>query len=153
MIGDSGFKHLYQFKLVKFIFDYVIKINIFTTEVNQNSVTKKEIDIYSNEKVRVRIFKEFRKIIYNNKIENFRNKLKNSQDQFLELSQEMLREVGLILDAIKIEADAAGKDSIHQNFMYPIFKALKLIIFISINKNRTRLTIGSLEKVKLIFNF
>jgi hypothetical protein len=137
--------------LVKFLFEYVFKNISLFDNISNNSITNEEI--LNNEKIKVKIFKEFRKIIYNSRVEGFRKKLKESQDEFIKFTQDKLRELGGILDSIKSEADKDGKDNIYENFLYPIFKSLKLIIFISISKNRNVLILDSIEKVKIFFLF
>jgi hypothetical protein len=135
--------------LVKFLFEYVFKNILEFDNISINSMTSEEV--LNNEKNKVKIFKEFRKIIYNSRVEGFRKKLKESQDEFIKFTQDKLRELGGVLDLIKSEADKEGKDNIYENFLYPIFKSLKLIIFISISKNRNVLILDSIENVKIFF--
>lgn len=147
-IGESGFNYAYQYKLVKFLLEHVITSSLICEkfdDVSINEMTWEEI--LNNEKIKVKIFKEFRRIIYNIRIEGFRKKLISSQEEFLKSTQDKLRELGGVLDSIKLEAEKQGKDIIYENFLYPLFKSLKLIIFISISKNRNIVILDSIEKV------
>ncbi len=147
-IGESGFNYAYQYKLVIFLLEYVLLSSLVFEKFDNVSINAMSWEeILNSEKIKVKIFKEFRRIIYSSRIEGFRKKLISSQEEFLKLTQDKLRELGGVLDSIKLEADKEGKDIIYENFLYPLFKSLKLTIFISISKNRNILILDSIEKV------
>lgn len=142
--------HTYQYKLINFIFIFIYKYdkNYFLSDFDNNFETTPEL--FDNERIRARIFKEFKKEISNindkNKYIEFKNKLKNNF-LFEEYESEKLREISQWLENLKIEAELNIKEKIYKKFFYNVFKICKFLIFLTLGKIRVNDLNKEIEKV------
>lgn len=153
----TGFIHPYLYKLMLILFDYVY-LNPLSKDTQIHDI--------ENEKVRSKIYKEYKKEIFSRKIESLKKKLKASQTNEIFNSQsetwtinpsadtinkqttpEKLREINQILENLKNEAENLGKNKIYEKFFFPIFKTLKLVVFISLGKIRVNKLREAVENV------
>jgi hypothetical protein len=139
-LGDKGFIYLYLYKLIIILFDHILKINL-------NEDTESFNDFITNDKIKAKIVREFKREIYNKKFDDFKNKLFKCHSEFYKLSSDKLREINIVLDNLKIEAEEKGRDEIYNNFFFPLYKTLKLAVFISLGRIRVDKIKGTIDIV------
>jgi hypothetical protein len=151
-IIGSEFEQIYQYKLIKFLFEHIFKISLTNEVLDENDVINLSDDmkLFNNENIRAKIFKLFKKQM--RKWKEFLNKLVQSQESFQKLDSEKLRELNQNLENIKIEAELGRKDKFYDKFFFPMFKCLKLMVFISLGKIRIEKLKETIENVNTYNN-
>jgi hypothetical protein len=72
---------------------------------------------------------------------------------FIQLPADILRDINQKLEILKTDAELNMKDEFYDKFFFPLFKALKLIIFISLGRIRILRINETIEKVTKSYLF
>jgi hypothetical protein len=146
----------YQIKLIKFAFENILNNlssncdTILTPETEVESKydnTQQEGEI--SDRTKIKIFTDFRKEVLT-KFGDFKFKLKSSNTLLNYIGVDKLRELNKKLESLKLEAEFSGKDEIYEKFYYPLFKYIKLIIFMTLGYIRINKLKDAIEKVNFL---